>query len=140
MNKDTKINPNQDEFCRLYALLGNATKAYSIAYNIDIPLLEDGKMDNKSTQYRSCAVSSSKMLTIEKIYNRYQFYLVERLNDKSIDARLSDILYNGQESNSIQAIKIANDLKQRITKKIDITTAGRPLANLSDEELKALAG
>lgn len=61
-------------------------------------------------------------------------------DDDVFDARLVEIVKRGRDADAINAIKHRSDLKQRITKKIDITTAGRPMANLDDAELLKIAG
>lgn len=145
--KDNKakrpLTPEQEQFCILYTSRGDFSglgyKCYAEAYGYDLPLRDDGEIDTKSKDYATCRACASKLLTVPSIGERIRDIYLEKFNDKDIDARLNEIIYNGAESNSIQAIKIANDLKQRITKKVDITSGGRPLAGLSDEELQALA-
>ena len=89
--------------------------------------------------YKQCASNASRLFKNEKIQGKIKDIFLSRLNDSEIDARLSEIALHSEASSSIQAIKEYNNLKQRITKKIDITSAGRPLQALSDDELKALA-
>lgn len=137
------LTPQQEQFCINYTTKGefysNATKSYANAYDYDLPKREDGSIDTHSKDYNTCNVCATKLIQSASIQERIRAIYLEMLNDSAVDARLSEILHKGDPANSIQAIKIHNDLKQRITKKIDITTLGRPLAGLSDEELEKLA-
>jgi len=137
------LTPEQEHFCQLYTSKSDysrkAYKCYAEAYKIEIPDNKDGEVDFKSTEYKTCVSSGSRLLTKDYIQARIREIYLSMFTDSHIDARLNEIITNGNESNSVQAIKIANDLKQRITKKLDITSAGRPLASASDEELDAIA-
>ena len=143
MNK-RPLTPQQEKFCLAYTsqgeTSGNAYKSYAFGYDYELPLTENNEMDYKSSEYRVCQVSGSRLLLNIEIQNRIRELYTEYLNEINVDARLSDIVKKGKDTDSIQAIKIFNDLKQRITKKIDITTSGRPLQGLSDDELQKLIG
>lgn len=137
------LTPQQEHFCILYTSRGefgrNAYKSYAEAYGFDIPLTETGGIDYKSSEYRTCSANASRLLTTPNINSRIKEIYLTKFNDSTeVDARLTEIIESGKDTDSIQAIKIHNDLKQRITKKIDITSAGRPLQSVSDEELKAM--
>ena len=142
-NKQRPLTPEQEHFCRLYTSKGDFSKkgykCYSLAYDIEIPLTVENETDFKSSEYKTCVASASRLLTQDYIQERIRDIYLDMFNDKDIDARLNEIVHQGKDTDSIQAIKIANDLKQRITKRIDITTAGRPLQALSDEDLQRLA-
>lgn len=144
MDTKNKLTPQQEAFCQAYTKRGetfsSAYKSYAVAYDFEIPLTEDNKIDYKSSQYAVCQNGGSRLLLKDAIAERVRDLLLEKLNDKEVDARLNEILLGGKDTDSIQAIKIHNELKQRITKRIDITSAGRPLQGLSDDELKELAG
>lgn len=137
------LNPEQDMFCGAYTTPGetfcNNTKAYAVAYGYILPLKDDGEVDTKSAEYLACKANGSRMMFNEKIRNAIQSKLLEQFNDKTVDARTSQILLAGRDSDSLQAIKMYNELKQRITKKVDVSVIARPMANLSDEELERLA-
>ena len=137
------LTPQQELFCKWYTTKGdtfsNKTLSYAMAYDYDLPRDENDKIIVSSKPYNTCASNGSRVYFDDKVQSKIRTLLLEMLNDATVDARLNEILIGGQEANSIQAIKIHNDLKQRITKKIDITSAGRPLQALSDDELKALA-
>jgi acyl carrier protein len=120
------------EFC------GLAYRAYSEAYSIVIPKNDAGDYCRTTSEYTVCQAAGSRLLLREDIQNRIKQIYTDYLDDSNVDARLSEILRGGKDTDSIQAIKIYNDLKQRITKKFDVQTNARPLLNLSDEELEAL--
>lgn len=137
------LNPEQAMFCGAYTTPGetfcNGVKSYAVAYGYLLPLRDDGEIDTKSLDYLACKANGGRMMFNEKIRTMIQTKLLEQFNDKTVDARTSQILIAGRDSDSLQAIKMYNDLKQRITKKVDITVAARPLMNLTDDELEALA-
>lgn len=139
----TILTPQQEQFVVNYTTKGdmysNGVLSYANAYNYKLKLREDGKPDATDNDYQTCNACASRLLQKENIKKRIQEIYLALWNDTAVDARTAEIIYKGQESNSVQAVKIYNDLKQRITKKLDITTGGRPLANLSDEELDNLA-
>lgn len=141
--RDELLNEQQLAFCDYYTTLGetyaHGLKSYAMAYNFDIPVRDDGKLDYKSSEYRTCQANASRLLLNPKVRERIQDILNSRLNDKNVDARLATIVENGKDSDSVQAIRIYNDLRNRITKRIDITSGSRPFADLSDDELAKLA-
>lgn len=138
-----ELTQQQELFCKLYTTKGtyfdNATLSYSEAYGYELPTDEKGKIIVDSKEYNTCKANASRLMTKDYIRDRIRDLFLELLNEATMDARLSEIATKGKDTDSIQAIKIFNDLRQRITRKVDITTGGRPLANLSDDELKALA-
>ena len=138
-----ELTQQQELFCRAYTSKGehfnNATLAYAEAYSFDLPKDENGKIIISSKDYNTCSVSGSRLLLNDKITNRIRTLFLEYLNDNEMDSRLAEIATKGKHTDSIQALKIYNDLKNRITKHIDITSANRPLAGLSDDELNNLA-
>lgn len=138
------LTPQQEYFCRLYTTKGdtfsNATLSYAEAYQYELPKDEKDKLILDSKEYNICASNGSRLLTNDKIIARNIRLLNDSFNDDAVaDARLNEILIGGKDTDSIQAIKERNSLKQRITKKLDITSAGRPLASVSDDELDKLA-
>ncbi len=140
--KDT-LKPEMEQFCVNYTSKGdfysNATLSYADAYGYKLKLREDGKVDYTQPEYNTCHSSASRLLQKNTIQKRIQEIYLGMWNENAVDARLAEIVQKGQESNSVQAAKIFNELKQRITKKIDVTSGGRPLSGLSDEELDKLA-
>jgi len=137
------LNPEQDMFCGAYTTPGetfcNGVKSYAVAYGYILPLREDGEIDTKSAEYMACKANGGRMMFNDKIRLTIQNKLLEQFNDKTVDARTSQILIAGRDSDSLTAIKMYNELKQRITKKVDVSVIARPMANLSDEELERLA-
>lgn len=141
---EMKLTAQQELFCLAYTSLGetfrNATRSYSEAYDITIPEREDGKLDTESGEYKQCSVCGSRLLRDDKIRARIRERYLAYLNDNDIDAKVSEIIQGGTNLEALQGVKIYNDLKQRITKKVDVTSAGRPLQGMTDEELAELAG
>lgn len=140
---EIQLTPQQELFCKWYttrgATFGNQTLSYAQAYEYDLPVDENGKIIVNSKPYNVCASNGSRVYFDSRVQSRIKQLLIQVLDDETVDARLSEILTGGQESNSIQAIKHYSELKGRITKKIDLTTQGRPLQGLSDNELKKLS-
>jgi len=138
------MNPQQEEFCRLYVTkgetYGSGYLSYSFAYDKPIPKTAEGVYDYKSSEYTVCQVSASRLLMQDRIQDKIKENLLKKFDESHADARISDIIQNGKDTDAINAVKVFNDLKQRITKKVDVTSAGRPLAGLSDDELAKLAG
>lgn len=139
-----KLTPQQLLFCKYYTTkgdtFGNNTLSYALAYEYDIPTKEDGTFDVLSQEYKTCKSNGSRLYYNDDVRGQIRGNLLAMLNNDTVDERMTDIIISGKDADSIQAIKIHNDLKQRITKKLDITTQGRPLSGLSDDELQALAG
>jgi len=138
------LTPQQEAFCQYYTgdtpAFNHLTKSYAMAYGYDIPLREDGKLDTTSKEYNICAVEGSRNASNPKIKARIQAIYDEKFNtDAFWDTLLTKIGQRAKGSDAVQAIKHRNELKQRITKKLDITTGGRPLSDLTDEELEALS-
>ena len=135
----TNLTPQQEHFCKLYVQSSSGVLSYMEAYKYEIPKDENAKNITSSKEYNICNANASRLLTNDNIRATIRDLWLERFNDKEIDARTSQIAFSGRDTDSIQAIKIANDLKQRITRKLDITSGGRPLQDVSDEELERLA-
>ena len=139
----TILTPEQEQFVINYTTKGdfysNGVLSYANAYGYALNYREDGKPDSKDNDYSTCNACASRLLQKDNIKARIQEIYLSMWNENAVDARVSEILHKGQEANSIQAVKIFNDLKQRITKKIDLTSGGRPLGGLTDEELDNLA-
>lgn len=137
------LNPQQELFCLAYTTRGetfcNNTKSYAEAYAYDLPRRPDGSVDTTSQEYLACKANGGRMLFNPSVRTLIQTRFLEQFNEKVADAKVSEIMLNGKDSDALQAVKIFNDLKQRVTKKVDVTVAARPMAGLSDEELEALA-
>lgn len=138
------FTPQQERFCIAYTTpgycAGVAYKSYAYAYDLEIPQTPDGKPDPASKEYKVAQASGSRLLLVPKIQRRIKDLYLQYLNDQDIDARLAEIVKLGRDTDAIQGIKVYNDLKQRVTKKLDVTSAGRPLVGLSDDELREMLG
>jgi len=150
------LKPQQELFCRYYTEDGetfsNGYLSYAKAYNYDFATLEtirEKGEDNKDilgTSEREkaegvCRASASRLLANAHIKARVKELMLEQFNQDDIaDIKLTSIIIKGKDADAINAIKHRNDLKQRITKKVELTAINRPLAGLSDEELAKMAG
>lgn len=146
----------QKKFCELYTsegdTFGNGTLSYALAYDYPLEEQDETRLFDEAGKviYGSsardkmaslCASGSSINLRKPLIRDYIDILLVNKLNDTVVDSQLAKLLLNARKEDvRLNSIKVYNDLKQRITKKIDITTANRPLGNLSDEELKKMLG
>lgn len=141
---ERRLNPQQLEYCYYYTLkdavtYGNATYSYAMAYGYDLPTREDGTINPLDPIYKVCQAASSRMSGLPTIRNQIEGILLERLNDKSIDARLSSIIQVGKDTDSLNGIKIYNDLKGRVVRNLNVNVNARPLESISDEELERMA-
>lgn len=138
-----KLNLQQKMYCKYYTqegeTFGNAYKSYSMAYDIKIPRLALGKVDYSSSEYQVCQAASARLAFNPLIKEMIEKLMLEKLNDNSVDSRLSGILHNGEDKNSINAIKIYNDLNNRVIKNMNIDITARPYKDISDEELIKIA-
>lgn len=142
--KKIRMTPQQMEYAYYYTLkdsvtYGNATLSYAVAYGYDLPTRQDGTIDTSSNDYRVCQAASSRLSGSPEMIKTIEKILVERLNDTSVDARLSSIIHTGKDTDSIQGIKIYNDLKGRVIKNMNLNVIARPLESVSDEELEKIA-
>lgn len=142
--KEPKLTLQQAEYCYYYTLkdhitYGNATLSYAMAYNYDLPRREDGSIEVRSKEYQVCQAASSRLSGNPMIVKQVEKILLDRLNDNTIDARLSSIIHAGKDTDSLQGIKIYNDLKGRVVRNLNLNVSSRPLENISDEELERMA-
>lgn len=123
-----KLNPKQEQFCQLYAtdreFFGNGVETYLEVYDID---------KSKPNWYRSACAAASRLLSNVKVVNRIAELIEESgLNDVFVDKQLKFIITQHADFKSkLGAIHEYNSLKQRITKKLDVTSGGKPLPLLS---------
>lgn len=162
---ETGLTSKQELFCKYYTTLGdtlfNGRLSYAKAYGYDLATASTVRImemvidkDGKEVQQgvigsselekmeNYCTVGGSR-LTVwnDNVIARIHELTLANFNDDTIaDKRLEEIIQRGKDTDAIQAIKHRNDLKQRITKKLDITSANRPLAGLSDDDLRKMAG
>ncbi|HDY68423.1 hypothetical protein LCGC14_3050130 [marine sediment metagenome] len=116
--KQLRLSLNEKLFVKYYLFgskefrLGNGTKAYAKAYNRDI---KDKKV------YNICSVNALTCLRNSKIKEYIATVLEESgFNDHIVDAKLLDILKNGDNKESLGAIKEYNNLRARITQKHEL--------------------
>lgn len=127
-NKETGINPQQEKFCQLYAtdkeFFGNGVESYIEVYEPD---------KSKANWYKSACSSASRLLSNVKVCERINELLTDGgLNDQFADKQLQFLLTQHSDFGSkLGAIREYNKLKQRITEKIDHTTAGKPIPLLN---------
>ena len=154
--KNRELTPQQELFCRAYTredcdTFSNGMLSYGEAYGYDFASLDTKReFDENNEEIKgtseveraenTCRANASRLLTNDSIRERVKELMIELFNDDEIaDKRLQSIIIKGSDSNAINAIKHRSELKQRVTRKLDITSLGRPLANLTDEELAKLA-
>jgi hypothetical protein len=107
-----------------------ATEAEILDMEKGDELLRFAKQVEKSTyqkNYDYCSKAGSRMRRNGKIQERCRELLNEFMIDKVIDARLTEIILKGDNSDSIRAIQEFNKLRQRIVDKKDITSGGKPI-------------
>lgn len=152
-----KLTLKQELFCRYYTqnpeTCLNGTHSYGRAYGFDFDNLdrttiyeEDKITVKKKSDYTRafdyCGNAASRMIRNAKVSKRITELFNEMLRDDVIDAELLKIImYAPKPSDRVAAIKEYNSLKQRIVKKLDLTTKGESL-NLEDRAKieKALEG
>lgn len=131
MGSDVKteaLNLKQEEFCRLYAtekeFFGNGVETYLELYDVDT---------SKPNWYKTACSAASRLLSNVKVIDRIAELLEEQgLNDVFVDKQLKFLLTQHADFKSkLGAIKEYNKLKQRITEKIDHTSAGKPIPLLN---------
>lgn len=126
-----KLTEKQKLFCFHYicndVLRWNATLAYNEAYNFNLD--EKNKVrdidenwkeiygtSEYDKSYNVCSVNWNKLLRNTKIQKENQKLLNSLLNDKKVNSKLAEIIFNWKYSDSLNAIKIYNDLNARIEK------------------------
>lgn len=134
-----ELNPKQLAFCELYAsdqeFFGNGAQSYAAAYGIDLSV---------RGAYATAVVNASRLLTNAKVLNKINDIFESRgLNDSFVDKQLEKLITQDADFKSkLGAIKEYNSLKQRVTKKLDVTTNGESIApadkNTVDAFIEAL--
>jgi len=123
------LNPKQKKFCELYSseeqFFCNGVQSYIEAY----------EPKQRGNWYNSAKASAFNLLTKTDIL-LYINYLLELrgLNDSFVDKQLELLItQNADFRSKVQAIKEYNVLKKRVTKSLDITSAGKPIGTILDE-------
>lgn len=75
----------------------------------------------------TCAVNGSRLRRNAKIQLRCRELLNEFMTDSVIDARLTEIILEGNHADSVRAIQEYNKLRQRIVTKVDHTSKGNEI-------------
>lgn len=122
-----KLSLKERLFCRYFIFgsneefgIGNGVKSYAKAYEKVLP-----------QDYNTCGVESCVYLKKPKIKEYMADLLVEAgYMDETVDSRLRQIIFDGKDEHSVQAIKEYNKLKQRITEKHDITSKGEKVMGI----------
>lgn len=105
------LNPNEEEFCKLYAsdkeFFGNGVQSYIEAYEPDT---------SKPNWYQSARQSASQLLTKPHICRRITDLLeLNELNDNAVDKQLAFVIHQYQDlSSKTRAIAEYNKLKKRV--------------------------
>lgn len=127
MNKpENYIVPNkkQKRFAELYCsdveFFGNGVQAYVEAYNID---------QSKPNWYKTAKAAASRLLTnVNLLYYMDQLLESDGLNDAFVDKQIRFLITQCADFGAkMAAIKEYNNLRSRITKKMDVTTGGEPI-------------
>ena len=134
-----ELNLKQKTFCELFAsdreFFGNGVQSYIEAYDIDL---------TKKGAYNVAKANANRLLTKADILDYINtLFEAHGLNDTFVDKQLEKLIVQDAEfSTKLQAIKEYNALRQRITKKLDMTTNGEslnPISQLTADELRKLA-
>ncbi len=132
-NKETGLNPKQEQFCQLYAtekeFFGNGVESYLEVYDID---------RTKPNWYKTACVTASKLLSNNKVCTRIaELLTTEGFNDQNVDKQLLFVINQHLEFGSkVAAIREYNKLKQRIVERIDHTTLGEKVVGINYETPK----
>jgi len=122
--KSDNLTLKQELFCELYTTdkqcFGNATIAYRTAYGMT------------QSQYRSAQVSAHHLLRESKIKAYINKLLDSSFNEKTTDLQLALVIMQNKDLPSkVAAIREYNKLRQRITEKTDITSAGQSIKGIN---------
>lgn len=110
------LTDEQVKFCQLYAIghnRGHGLQCYADAYGYDL---------EEKGAYNTCKANASRLLTKDNIllYIR-ELFEDKDLNDTVVDNELAFVIkQNADFGSKVAAIKEYNQLKARITKKIDM--------------------
>jgi hypothetical protein len=155
VEQEDELTLRQEVFCRLYTqntqLFGNGTLAYAEAYDYRLDELSDERpvlRENdqgepvewgdspRTLAYNVCSVQASKLLKNPKIDRRIVDLLNEMMTDRQVDAQIVKVMMQNNDLGAkMRAINEYNKLKQRITEKLDHTTAGQPINVIIPKEL-----
>ena len=124
-----KLTPKQERFAKLYSsdqeFFGNGVKTYIEVYKPD---------QSKKTWYKTACVTTSQILSNLKVCQRINELLeADGLNDQFVDKQLLHLITQHEDKSvKLQALKEYNQMKNRITKHLDVTSKGVSLISLFD--------
>lgn len=138
---DDMLTPKQELFCQYYcqpsSTFSNGVWSYALAYGFDLANADktnatwddDHKNVTEPSDFEKmrnvCGVNAHRLLRNAKIINRVKELRAEMFDDDAFfDSKLVQIAERGKDTDAIAAIKHRNDLKQRVTKKIDANIKG----------------
>lgn len=135
-----QLTPKQERFLRNYThseeFFGNGTLSYADAYGYDLENAdrtrekdENGDSISGTSQYdkihKQCSACASRMLSNVRITPHLNRLFNEMLNDERVDRELAKLIVDPHDRTAkLGAIREYNSLRQRITKKIDLTSLG----------------
>lgn len=114
------LSDEQKKFCELYAIgsmRGHGLQCYAEAYGYDL---------EEKGAYNTCKANASRLLTYDNIllYIR-ELFEDKDLNDTVVDNELAFVIkQNADFGSKVAAIKEYNQLKARITKKLEVKHEG----------------
>lgn len=119
-NNPYELTNEQVAFCQLYAtgeIRGHGVQCYASAYGYD--LSEQGS-------YNTCKNNASRLLANDNILSYIRDLFEDKdLNDTVVDNELAFVIkQNADFGSKVAAIKEYNNLKARITKKLELSTGG----------------
>jgi hypothetical protein len=127
------LNLQQEQFCQLYVnnereLFGNGVQCYLEIYGDEYQ-----KKNKKPMQYKVALALSSRLLTNAKVIARINELLeTGGFNDENVDKQhLFLINQYADLKTKMAAIKEYNELKQRVQKKLDITSGGDKILGIN---------
>lgn len=143
------IDPQQMLFVQYYTLpgseyIGNATKAYMAAYEINCPVTKSykdpiTKEKDYWPQYKSAKSCAARLMTKANIQQYGQQLLLSFNNDNFVDSeRMRTIAQNKDYASKVAAIRSYDELMGRLVKKFKFSGTVTPL--LSKKQMGDLAG
>lgn len=116
-----KLNPKQKLFCEVYSnsgnFFGNATRAYIVAYGLDIPAdVEYSALNAEQRKiYDSASAMSVALLRNIRVIKKCNEILDKLIENEIVDRELAyTIMQRDELSPKVSAIKEYNQLKGRI--------------------------
>lgn len=122
-----EIGKNLNERQKLFAVLyttdkncfGNATASYKKAYNLT------------DKQFNHAGVNAHHLLRNPKIKDFIGKFLDEAFNEVSVDKELTKVIQQEKDLHAkMSGIQEFNKLKARIQTKVDLTSGGKPFAQI----------